>query len=476
MIANTSAEEEGGDNGVSGAAIAVGVSSGCAAFFLLLGVLLIIWLCRRSRQPPAQDRQDPEGADNEAEYYYSTPSTSKTAVYTPAVLLNQCYQSHNRSKDDGMDTIDGTPLQSTGHHRHLPQHDAKAGTYESDAEERKMSNPEEVSSKYWQPGDTLEKLYSQFESKRFRSLKPPMVEINENDVIGSGEFGMVKKGVRKKSDGNIPVAIKVVKANCSSEDRIRFLREAAIMGQFKHENIVYLHGAVIEGDPLMIVMELMSNGDLKHHLQSLRKNPVQNIAMALLKMSKEIASGMDYLAGMSFVHRDLAARNVLLDGNVTCKIGDFGLSRDLFSRDYYITKGGRFPVRWTAPEAINKGKYSTASDVWSYGIVLYEIWTLGERPYGTHWPNNYVLQRVASGYRLPPPPGCCLQIYKLMMDSWNPDHHKRPTFKAILNLLNKADLIAEYEEVLPGYVLGGPLDSAVSVYKDLQTVYQTNKS
>jgi serine/threonine protein kinase len=275
------------------------------------------------------------------------------------------------------------------------------------------------------------------------------------------------------SAGGTTVAVKMLNSP-SQGDRVRFLQEGAIMGQFKHTNIVFLHGLVLENEPLIIAVEFMENGDLKQHLQALRRKKRFCKASRLLQMARQIAAGMKYLAHKAFIHRDLAVRNVMLDHSFTCKIGDFGLSRDLTDSDYYITHGGRIPVRWTAPEAVMYRKYSTSSDIWSYGIVLYEIWTLGQRPYGDSWSNNYVIERLDEGYRLFPPPGCSHAIYNMMIKCWHPDRHRRPSFEVIVREFGKSDdelLVNEpSEESIVGSI-GGDLDGSTGSYIALQNAY-----
>jgi serine/threonine protein kinase len=162
----------------------------------------------------------------------------------------------------------------------------------------------------------------------------------------------------------------------------------------------------------------------------------------------------------------------MLDHTLTCKITDFGLSRDL-ADDYYIVKhGGKIPIRWTAPEAVKNRKYSSSSDVWSYGILVYEIWSLGERPYGS-WGNQMVISHLTDGYRLPPPAHCPRPIYALMIDCWHPDHHSRPIFAVILDRLSVEDrsLITNPAcEPLLGN-LGDDLEVGHAAYRDLQTLY-----
>ncbi|XP_062503154.1 tyrosine-protein kinase Yes-like isoform X2 [Corticium candelabrum] len=325
---------------------------------------------------------------------------------------------------------------------------------------------------YWQPEKTEGKLYAQLEGKRFPQIGRHTLKTMEH--LGSGEFGSVSKGLWNSVD----VAIKTLNSQLP-EDRTKFLREAAIMGQFHHCNIVALYGVVTVGRPLMIVIELMEKGDLRENLSQLRSEsnkkalPVDT-PHKLLLMAREVAAGMEYLSNKSFVHRDLATRNILLNQEGTCKIGDFGLARDLADETYYFLSSGRkIPVRWTALEALNYRKYSSSSDVWSYGVVLYELWSLAERPFG-YITNNDVLDRINSGYRLPPPPGCPRALYALMIDCWNPDYHQRPLFTDIVKRLavNDDQLLVnkENEEIIIGQ-LGDDLEIAEKMYNDLQQTY-----
>eukprot|EP00118_Oscarella_pearsei_P023084 m.272060 g.272060 ORF g.272060 m.272060 type:complete len:1760 (+) comp40559_c1_seq3:144-5423(+) len=329
------------------------------------------------------------------------------------------------------------------------------------------SSKEEI---YWEPAKTEEKLYGQLSGGHI--LEKSALELEK--VLGTGEFGTVEKGVWHKDDStSFVVAVKTLKSD-SKENRVKFLREAAIMGQFKHRNVIVMHGVVLSGNPLMVVLEILPKGDLKQYLQSIaaKDEMPSNLDVSLLKMARDIAAGMSYLARLSFIHRDLAARNVLLDSNLVCKIADFGLSRDLADESYYVTHGGAIPIRWTAPEAINYRKYSTASDVWSFGIVLYEIWTVGKRPYGAS-KNAAVMDKLDSGYRLPAPPGCSRPLYKLMIDCWHPDHHRRPNFNRIATHLSEPerDLLSNGGDAEPISGKLGDFEVAQSSYRDLQMVY-----
>ncbi|TMS10010.1 Ephrin type-A receptor 3 [Larimichthys crocea] len=155
-------------------------------------------------------------------------------------------------------------------------------------------------------------------------------------------------------------------------------------------------------------------------------------------MLRGIASGMKYLSDMSYVHRDLAARNILVNSNLVCKVSDFGLSRVLEDdpEAAYTTKGGKIPIRWTAPEAIAYRKFTSASDVWSYGIVMWEVISYGERPYW-EMSNQDVIKAIDEGYRLPAPMDCPVVLHQLMLDCWEKGRSDRPKFGQIVTILDK---------------------------------------
>eukprot|EP00794_Sanderia_malayensis_P017432 gene17432-19176_t len=266
--------------------------------------------------------------------------------------------------------------------------------------------------------------------------------------LGQGAFGFVHYGVWNKADGDCKtVAIKSMKNAKSAEERIKFFQEAAIMKQFAHQNVVYMFGVVTKRYPPMIVLEYMKNGNLRKYLNREKRSRLKqgleridyDMHQMFLRMAREIVAGMTYLAGMQFVHRDLAARNILLGDDFVCKIGDFGLARDLIGCEHYISQGGQIPVKWTAPEALAFRRYSTASDVWSFGILLYEMWSVGRKPYES-WSNDEVIESVCNhGFRLPPPKDCPPVIYHLMIDCWHPEETKRPRFSQIKYCLAQKD-------------------------------------
>ncbi|CAN9501436.1 unnamed protein product [Ophioblennius macclurei] len=269
-----------------------------------------------------------------------------------------------------------------------------------------------------------------------KEIDVSFVKIEE--VIGAGEFGEVCRGrLRVPGKKENYVAIKTLKGGYTDKQRRDFLSEASIMGQFQHPNIIHLEGIITASCPVMILTEFMENGALDSFL---RLNDSQFTPIQLVGMLRGIASGMKYLAEMSYVHRDLAARNILINSNLVCKVSDFGLSRFLQENSsdptYTSSLGGKIPIRWTAPEAIAFRKFTSASDVWSYGIVMWEVMSFGERPY---WDmsNQDVINAIEQDYRLPPPPDCPTHLHQLMLDCWQKDRSARPRFTDLVSALDK---------------------------------------
>ncbi|CAL9704860.1 unnamed protein product [Knipowitschia caucasica] len=260
--------------------------------------------------------------------------------------------------------------------------------------------------------------------------------ISKQKVIGVGEFGEVFRGaMRSPLRGEVAVAIKTLKPGYSEKQRQEFLSEASIMGQFSHPNIIRLEGVVTKFKHVMIVAEYMENGALDTYL---RDRDGELPCYQLVGMLRGISAGMKYLSDMNYVHRDLAARNVLVNSNLECKVSDFGLSRVLEddAEGTYTTRGGKIPIRWTAPEAIEYRKFTSASDVWSFGIVMWEVMAFGERPY---WDmsNHEVMKAINEAFRLPAPMDCPSAVYQLMLQCWQHDRAHRPRFTDIVNILDK---------------------------------------
>lgn len=272
--------------------------------------------------------------------------------------------------------------------------------------------------------------------------------VSKIDVIGAGAFGEVWKGLLDESHekGGVPgylVAIKTSKSK-EGEGAEEMLREAALMAQIdSHRNLVSLIGVVTSGEPLLLLLSYCENGALTSVLKQ-RKAAAEPVPIwRKLRMSVDIATGMAHLAAHNFIHRDLAARNVLVDSTDTCKVADFGLSRgaSVSQQDaqgeevaYYRSHGGAFPVRWTAPEAMETMRFAEATDVWSFGIVQLELYTDAAKPY-EDMDNAQVITKVLAGYRHPKPAGCPVEVYVVMLKCWSKTETDRPTFAELIGLL-----------------------------------------
>ncbi|XP_055591347.1 insulin-like receptor [Uranotaenia lowii] len=265
------------------------------------------------------------------------------------------------------------------------------------------------------------------------------------EELGQGSFGMVYKGILTEinTKRTIPCAIKTVNENATIKERDAFLTEASVMKQFNTHHVVRLLGVVSQGEPTMVVMELMTNGDLKSYLRRHRPDyengndpsPQPPTLRQIYQMAIEIADGMAYLSAKKFVHRDLAARNCMVAEDMTVKIGDFGMTRDIYETDYY-RKGtkGFLPVRWMAPESLKDGVFSSSSDVFSYGVVLWEMATLASQPY-QGLTNDQVLRYVIDGGVMERPENCPDKLYDMMRRCWQHRPTARPTFLDIINML-----------------------------------------
>ncbi|KAM7384555.1 hypothetical protein PAMA_011761 [Pampus argenteus] len=255
-------------------------------------------------------------------------------------------------------------------------------------------------------------------------------------IVHTGDFGEVCRGCLKlPSKRELPVAIKTLRAGCSEKQRRSFLSEAGILGQFDHSNIIRLEGVITTGNTMMIIVESMSNGALDSFL---RKHEGQLSIMQLMDMLTGVASGMKYLTEMGFVHKRLAAHKVLVNSNLGCKVSGFRpLQEDKIEAIYTTLHGGKSVVLWTAPEAIQYHRFSSASDVWSFGIVMWEVMSYGERPY---WDmgNQDVIKAIEDGFRLPAPVNCPPHLHQLMLDCWQKERTERPSFSQIHSALSKS--------------------------------------
>jgi insulin receptor len=273
--------------------------------------------------------------------------------------------------------------------------------------------------------------------------KPDEWEVDKSKLIvgaqiGTGSFGMVYKGQLITEKGIRDCAVKTVPPTSTAKQRFDFLREASIMKQFDTFHVVKLLGVVSVTTPVYVIMEYMENGDLKDFLRNQREihqKQNKNLVDGIYLMAAQIADGMAYLASKKFVHRDLAARNCMVGENRIVKVGDFGLTRDIYANDYYRRDTqGRLPVRWMAPESLSDNICTSASDAWSYGIVLWEIVTFSAYPY-QGLSNDEVIKRVIQGYTMPRPEHCPDKLYNIMERCWRKNDRDRPTFLDIVEYL-----------------------------------------
>ncbi|KAJ8033413.1 Tyrosine-protein kinase Fyn [Holothuria leucospilota] len=303
----------------------------------------------------------------------------------------------------------------------------------------------------------------------FLSLAHSVWEIERSSLqlverLGAGTFGEVWKGTWKSTTA---VAVKTLKEGTMSPEE--FLAEANIMKEMRHEKLVNLYGICSDREPIYIITELMCNGSLldylregdgRHlglrHLIDMGAQDAASVIVTLVPSPKstsynnvtitcslekflgnlKIAQGMSFLEKKGFVHRDLAARNVLVGENNMVKVADFGLAKLVKDDHYLARKGTKFPVKWTAPESVLYGTFSTKSDVWSFGILLTELVTKGKTPYPGMTNHEVIEQCVHRGYRMPKPMHCPDSLYRFMLKCWNKDPMERPTFEFLHSFLD----------------------------------------
>uniref|UniRef100_A0AAX7UDZ2 Tyrosine-protein kinase n=1 Tax=Astatotilapia calliptera TaxID=8154 RepID=A0AAX7UDZ2_ASTCA len=250
--------------------------------------------------------------------------------------------------------------------------------------------------------------------------------------IGEGEFGAVYEGVYMGQR----VAVKTIKCDVTAQ---AFLQILTILKttRLQHKNLVRLLGVILHKG-LHIVTELMTKGNLVNFLRTRGRSVVNSVQ--LLRFSLDVCEGMDYLESKKLVHRDLAARNVLISDDNVAKVSDFGLTKV----DSKVSDKAKLPVKWTAPEALKKEKFSTKSDVWSYGILLWEIFSYGRQPY-PKMSLQEVKDKVEQGYRMEAPEDCPPSVYSLMRVCWEQEPRKRPGFHKLREKLDR-----EMEKLSPG--------------------------
>ncbi|XP_065911883.1 uncharacterized protein [Dysidea avara] len=279
---------------------------------------------------------------------------------------------------------------------------------------------------------------------KLSEVEIPAEALSLGKELGEGAFGTVYRGTITDGDtsNTIDVAVKTIKADVlDSDEVVSFLAECVLMNKLQHPNVLGLLGVCLETENGLpyIVLPFMINGDLKSYLRGKRNDdaPVVNYPKGLdygtlLKFCCETARGMEYLAEHQFVHRDLAARNCLVSSDLTVKIGDFGLARQLYSKDYYkLTHKAKVPIKWMAIESIHDGVFNEKTDVWAFGITCWEVFMLGGEPYAALEFTD-MLKYLEQGSRLKRPKLCSQAVYEVMQKCWLPTPNKRPAFSAIV--------------------------------------------
>ncbi|XP_032454828.1 focal adhesion kinase 1 isoform X9 [Nasonia vitripennis] len=258
-------------------------------------------------------------------------------------------------------------------------------------------------------------------------------QVELGEIIGEGQFGNVHKGSYKGRDGQtIQVAVKTCKVDADLATSEKFLEEAYIMQQFEHQHIIRLIGVCSEA-PIWLVMELAKLGEMRAYLQS---NKHRLDLATLLLYTFQLSTALSYLESKKFVHRDIAARNVLVSAHNCVKLADFGLSRWVEDQSYYTASKCKLPIKWMAPESINFRRFTTSSDVWMFGVCMWEILMFGVKPFqGVK--NNEVIGKLENGERLALPSHCPPRLYSLMSQCWSYEPSKRPTFKDIRENLHE---------------------------------------
>ncbi|CAL4144224.1 unnamed protein product, partial [Meganyctiphanes norvegica] len=301
-----------------------------------------------------------------------------------------------------------------------------------------------------------------------------------NRKLGEGAFGTVYGGeCQFETQGWVPVAVKTLKTGSTISEKLDFLSEAEMMKNFNHDNIVRLIGVCTKIEPIYTVMEFMLYGDLKTFLLARRnlvndKNRGDDDEVSnkrLTSMALDISRGLSYLAEQKYVHRDVACRNCLVNATRTVKLADFGMTRKMYDNNYYrYNKKGMLPVRWMAPESLIDGVFTTMSDIWSYGVLLFEIITFGAFPF-QGLSNNQVLERVKAGHTIPIPSGVKPQLESLLRACWNRNARLRPPASQIVEHLSSNPRLIQ--PCISGPQSSVQMEDAVSI--DLKIPDRTRK-
>jgi len=311
-----------------------------------------------------------------------------------------------------------------------------------------------ISEGAFNPYYTLQKMQAPLKKLEHYGIEYDFNKLQLEKEIGEGNFGIVYRAKApglKRGDWELSadgfVAVKTLKADADFDVMLSFQREVDTVVNFEHENIIRLVGICIEEvQKTCMIFEYMDLGALNELLRTSNPRSPDFFQLSpkdvILKTSQflpiciQLAKGLDYLASKKFVHRDIAARNCLVNSQFVCKIADFGLSRNVYGADYYKVGSGRacLPVRWMPPESLLYGRFTVKSDVWSYGVLMWEVFTFSQQPYfGAS--NQEVIDNIRGGILLSCPQLCTKEMYDVMLQCWEKMPVKRPTISTILESL-----------------------------------------
>ncbi|CAL4061261.1 unnamed protein product [Meganyctiphanes norvegica] len=245
-------------------------------------------------------------------------------------------------------------------------------------------------------------------------------ELNLLEELGTGQFGIVRRAKLRRID----VAVKMMKDGSIGEEA--FIEEAKVMTKLQHENIVQLYGVCSKKRPIYIVTEYLKYGTLLQYLRN-KQTLLISKSVILLDMCLQVCKGMAYLEEHQFIHRDLAARNCLVGSYNVVKVADFGLTRFVLDDEYNACETTKFPIKWASPEVLEYMTYSSKSDVWAFGVLMWEVFTCGKIPYG-RMKHSEVVSHVQQGRYLENPRNCLPNIYKIMCSCWTYIAERRPSF------------------------------------------------
>ncbi|XP_078656667.1 uncharacterized protein LOC144902899 [Branchiostoma floridae x Branchiostoma belcheri] len=441
----------------------VPIIAGCAAALLVVVLVTVGIICYRKRK--AKDDQDPPGLQLDLNIIKGDEHSAAESAENPACKTLDEDSSLNETTvhrihdlvtvDDVVEFLmfSGFEQYAAAFRRHKIDGDAVLNL--SDAVLAELIPEIGPRVKLQKALQELKDNSDSAESSKpvHADLEIPRSSLTLGKVLGKGQFGEVRMGELKKRGVTQTVAVKTLKASAEDRDKQGLMGELEILVTVgRHDNIISLVGACTVEGPLILVVEYAPNGCLKDWLKENRpeeldqtddKNiPTSGVQLPmdqLILFGIDIANGMSHLAAMQCVHRDLAARNVLLGKYLTAKISDFGLSRDIYEETEYVkSTKSQLPVRWMAYESLFYHTYTTQSDVWSFGVLLWEIVTMGKKPYG-RMTGKELMKLLPDGYRLEKPALCPQEIYDVMRCCWETLPENRPTFPDLKVTLDRID-------------------------------------